>query len=125
MSVMKNTLPSSAINKGGLKSIQEVMGTNLHLTTKSGKMTTLAVSLAREAVFGDDVLSQCTAKGCGDRPGLPHTELMLLKEIIYKAYPQYKDSPHVFEAHWAKCTDAISQACKRARNKQKRTGLVL
>ena len=121
--VSHRTLPSLAINKQGLKSIQQVMAENGQLTSYTSKITTLAVILAREAVFGDDVLGRCTAKGCGDRPALPHGELLQIKQTIYSAYPQFKESPHVFEAHWTKCTDAISQACKRARNKQKRSGL--
>ena len=45
--------------------------TNADLVGKDGKMTTLAVVLAREVFFGEEVLAQCTAKGCGGKPGLP------------------------------------------------------
>ena len=114
------SLPSSSIDKTQLKSPQDVLNENSHLASQVGKMTTLAVVLAREAFFGDQVMGQCTAKGHGDRPALPHQELMELKDVIKGAYPQYWNSPHAFESQWNKCTDQISQACKRARNKSKK-----
>ena len=43
---------------------------NADLVGKEGKMTTLAVALAREALFGEEVMAQCTAKGYGGKPGL-------------------------------------------------------
>ena len=44
------------------------------------KMATLAVALAREAFYGEEVMAQCTAKGYGGKPGLLQQELMALKE---------------------------------------------
>ena len=60
---------------------------------------------------------QCTAQGHGDKPGLPITELMLLKDEIRKTLPQYWNAPQEIELLWSKCTDSISQACKRLRGK--------
>ena len=54
--------------------------------------------LAREFFFGDEVMGQCTAKGHADKPGLPHRELMELKDVIKGAYPQYWNAPHAFES---------------------------
>ena len=70
---------------------------NADLVGKEGKMTTLAVALAREAFFGEEVMAQCTAKGFGGKPGLPHKEMMSLKEEIHKLYPNYWNNPLVFE----------------------------
>ena len=106
------SLPSSSIDKTQLKSPQDVLNENSHLASQVGKMTTLAVVLAREAFFGDQVMGQCTAKGHGDKPALLHQELTELKDVIKGAYPQYWNSPHTFESQWNKCTDQISQACK-------------
>ena len=39
------------------------------------KAKTLAVKLARDAIFGDDVLIRCTVAGGRDHPGLPVNEL--------------------------------------------------
>ena len=81
-------------------------------------MGTMAVILAREVYFGEEVMGQCTAKGYGDKPGLPIQELKALKEDIRKLYPQYLNNAVAFEEKWSKCLEAISQACKRAGKKK-------
>ena len=86
-------------------------------------MTTLAVALAREAFFGEEVMAQCTAKGYGGKPGLPQQELMALKEEIRRLFPNYWNSPLVFKEKWNKCSEQISQACNRARAKRRKKGL--
>ena len=83
----------------------------------SAKSTTLAVVLAREAFFGEEVMGRCIAKGHTDKPALPQNELMELKKVIKNAYPKFWHTPHAFESQWTKCTDQITQACKRARTK--------
>ena len=93
---------------------------NAQLVGRDGKMTTLAVLLAREAFFGEEVMGLCTAKGHADKPGLPHAELVELKEALKGAFPHYWNAPHAFKSHWVKCMDAISQACERERNKSKK-----
>ena len=117
------TLPSSAIPKSSLLPVSTVVHTNADLVGKDGKMTTLAVALAREAFFGEEVMAQCTAKGYGGKPGLPHKEMMLLKEEVRRLYPNYWNSPHVFEEKWNKCSEQISQACNRIRAKRKKKTL--
>ena len=62
----------------------------------------------------------CTAKRHADKPALPHAELMELKKALKDAFPHYWNAPHAFKSHWVKCMDAISQACKRERNKSKK-----
>ena len=83
-------------------------------------MTMLAVALAREAFFGEEVVAQCSAKGYGGKPGLPHKEMMLLKEEVLRLYPNYLNSPHMFEEKWNKCSEQISQACNRIRAKRRK-----
>ena len=116
------TLPSSSISKSSLLPVSTVVHNNADLVGKEGKMMTLAVALAREAFFGQEVMAQCTAKGYGNKPGLPHNELMSLKEEIRKLYPNYWNNPLVFEEKWNKCSEQISQACNRARSKRKKKG---
>ena len=77
----------------------------------------MAVVLAREAFFGEEVMRQCTAKGYGDKPGLPLAELMQLKEEIRKCYPHFVPSQAEFEEKWVKICDALRQVCKRMRRK--------
>ena len=108
-------LPSSAIPKSSLLLVSTVVHTNADLVGKDSKMTTLAVALARKAFFGEEVMAQCTAKGYGGKPGLPHKKMMLLKEEVRRLYPNYWHSPHVFKEEWNKCSEQISQACNRIR----------
>ena len=104
-----STLPSSEIDKALLSSIESVAHTHHHLCVPS-KATTLAVKLARKAVFGDSVMSRCTPYGARDFPGLPTTELAELKETIRNLFPVYWNKPQEFEVLWTKCVDAIGRA---------------
>ena len=111
-----STMPSSEIDKALLlSSIESVAHTHHHLCVPS-KATTLAVKLARKAVFGDSVMSRCTPYGARDFPGLPTTELAELKETIRNLFPIYWNKPQEFEVLWTKCVDAIGQACKGLRH---------
>ena len=110
-------LPSSAIDKSKLLPASVIIKNNSHLA-KEGTIGTLAQLLARECFFGEGVMVQCTAHGHGDKPGLPIAELMLLKNEIRKTLPQYWNAPQEMELLWSKCTDLISQACKRLRGKK-------
>ena len=114
---VRGRLPSSVINKSALSLVGDVVKNNADLLRKEGKMGTMAVVLAREAFFGEDVMRQCTTKGYGDKPGLPLTELMQLKEELRNLYPHFMTSQAEFEEKWVKICDALSQACKRMRHK--------
>ena len=81
-------------------------------------MGALAVALAREAFFGEEVMSKCTARGYADKPELPIAELMELKEEVRKHYPNYWNNNVAFEEKWNKCLESISAACKRIRHKK-------
>ena len=117
----RGRLPSSAINKSALSRVSDVVKDNADLLRNEGKMTTMAVVLAREAFFGEEVMLQCTTKGYGELPGLPLAELMQLEEIR-KLYPHFVTSQVQFEGKWVKISDALSQACKRMRRKAERKG---
>ena len=81
------------------------------------KVGTLAVKLAKEALFGDKVLIKCTVMGERGLPGLPATELMELKKILFREFPHLWASRHEFEALWKVSVDSLGQACKRLRHK--------
>ena len=110
-------LPSSAIDKSKLLPASAIIKNNSHLA-KEGTIGTLAQLLARECFFGEDVMVQCTAHGHGDKPGLPITKFMLLKDAIRKTLPQCWNASQEMELLWSKCTNSISQACKRLRGKK-------
>ena len=109
-----NALPSSAINKDSLSGIEEVIDhyPKLHTLCKAGA---LACKLAREAIFGEEILKQCTPKGNRNLPGLPSKELERLKRVMFIQYPQLWRTPVEFEPVWQRCLEAIQQASKRLR----------
>ena len=82
------------------------------------KVATLAVKLAREAFFGDDVLSRCTVSGERAYPGLPVDKVNELKSAIFQQFPQYWTTKHEFEPLWKTCVESVGQACKRLRSKR-------
>ena len=71
------------------------------------KVGTLAVKLAREAIFGDDVMVKCTVMGEREHPGLPAAEL---KRVIFQQFPKLWTSKQEFEPLWKGCVDAMGQA---------------
>ena len=106
-------LPSSAINKHKLGTINDVLMKHPKLRCSS-KIGTLAVKLARDAVFGDDVMARCTVAGERGLPGLPMKELQQLKQALFMQFPV---PPLEFEVLWKTSTAAVGQACKRLRSK--------
>ena len=79
------------------------------------KAPTLAMKLAKEAVFGDEVMMRCTPVGGRAFPGLPIAELQLLKQTMFNKFPQYWQTPYEFEGLWSECMASIGQACKHLR----------
>lgn len=111
------SLPSSEIDKMSLHATK----TTLHKFSKlhcESKIGTLAVKLARISIFGDRVLMKCTVMGERELPGLPATELMDLKRILFRLFPKLWGNRYEFEPLWKICVDALGQACKRLRLKK-------
>ncbi len=71
--------------------------------------------MAKEALFGPDVMKLCTPIGSRDKPGLPAKEFGELKKAIFTQFPQYWKNPIEFEGTWKKCVEAVQQCCKRLR----------
>ena len=111
-------LQSSEISTEGLRPVDEVILLNAKYRALN-KASTLAVKLAREAIFGDGILYRCTISGERGFPGLPQKELQDLKRIILQQFPQFWQAPIEFEPTWRSCCEAIGQACKRLRDKAK------
>lgn len=109
-------LAEEEIDRAGLKSIPEVLQKYPELQTES-KIGILAVKLAREALFGDKTLKQCTPRGWQDIPALPQAELNRLKSALWTQFPRYWSCPEEFERRWIVAQEAVAQACKRLRHK--------
>ena len=110
-----NALSSSAIKDWkGRMTISEVIESNHKLTTVS-RVSTLAVRIARDAVFGKQVMKLCTAQGGRELPGLPREELYEIKKAIFDLLPCFWKNVEEFEGVWAGCIKAIGQNCKHQR----------
>jgi hypothetical protein len=109
---MHKSLQSTPQTPYTLWPIEEVVAkySELH---KPESITRLAVKLAREAVFGPDVLAQCTPLGHTQFQALPVAGLQKIKETL-KLLCVW-NSPVEFENSWKNCMQAIGQACKHAR----------
>lgn len=107
-------LPSSEIPKERLRDVQEILEGNAKLRTES-TAGTLCQKLAKEAIFGKEVMKRCTPSGTREFPALPREELYELKLIMFRQYPRFHTCPGTFESLWKKCMISIEQACKRLR----------
>ena len=52
------------------------------------KASTLAQKLAKEAIFGVEIMKRCTPGGTKELPALPKEEMFTLKKAICKELPQ-------------------------------------
>ena len=84
---------------------------------------TFAQLLAKEAVFGQDIMQQCTLNGSKKHNSLPQNGLYQIKKIIFDHYPQFCQSPELFEPVWSRCQKAIERCCGRLRRKTTSTCL--
>ena len=112
------SLSSTEIRKDKLISVREVLDKYSHFTRKGAtvrNMRMLCLKLAKEAIFGAEVMGRCTPGGTREYPALPHQEMFQLKTIMFEHYPQYWSCLHLFEEVWKQCREAIEQGCKRER----------
>ena len=108
-------LPSSEIKKDKLVPADHVIQKYPNLR-KNNVIGTLAVKLAKEAFYGEDILVRCTVMGCNSYPALPQQELNNLKQTVFSLFPVYWSNPVEFESIiWCQCVNAIGQSCKRLR----------
>ena len=77
----------------------------------------LAVKLAREAYFGQTLMSQCTVYGYKGLPALPKDSLLQLKNKLLSLHPQFLNTPVEFESYWKTAVDALNYAMAKQRSK--------
>ena len=98
-----------------LKSINLMVSTCTKHVGKE-RMGELACKLAREAVFGEEVMAQSTILGIRGQRALPAERIELIKEtILQHRYPMMKADSESFKAVWKLCTAAINHACSKLR----------
>ena len=110
----KKVLDSACINKSQLLPVDVVVAKYPKLRTVT-KASTLAVKLAKESVFGEDVMRQCTVFGTRQLPGLPREELFQLKKAVFDQFPQFWSHPPQFESVWKDCIASVNQSSKSLR----------
>ena len=81
---------------------------------------TLCQRLAREAVFGEDVMKRCTPNRTREYPGLPRGELYELKMIMFNQFPRFHRCPSLFVELLKKCIGSIEQACRSSHLKERK-----
>jgi len=91
-----NYLESSAIPTHQLRNVDDVIVQHRNLLHED-KAGTLFQILAKEAIFGKDVLSQCTVTGKGGSFVLPVQEMNNLKKKIFSLFPMHHSLPEQFE----------------------------
>ena len=117
---IERSLPSSEIDKMKLATVNEVLFKNSKLIRMDAKLVEirkLCLLLAKEALFGDDILARCTPCGTGFYPALPYTELYELKKVLLAQFPQFWDRLEDYEVVWRWCVRTLFQECKKARAK--------
>ena len=103
-------------SKKQLKDSAVVLAENPHLQQPS-KIKALAVTLCRESLFGDDVLSMSTVTGRLHHPLCPN-KLKNLKSVIRQVVdPNHQQSDEQFEQFvWKGITAHIRDYCKKIRS---------
>ena len=110
-----NYLPSTSINKLKLKTIDDILAKyqTLRCESKAGK---LAVRLAKEAVFGEDILAQYTGGEVRDLPALPLSELNELKVCLGSSQTtgRLRKSSKVFGVQLQRLLDKLAKDFTRS-----------
>ena len=79
------------------------------------RMGEVAVKLAQEYFFGNDLMRQSTVLGFKEFPALPEDGVQALKQTILSVCPDYHCNPHGFEGLWKRCVDAFNHTCSKLR----------
>ncbi len=114
-----NALSALEIDHGSLISIDEVLH-RYESYVIHGSVSGLCRKLAREAIFGDDILIRCTPKGATSYPALPTEPFNLLKKVLFEAFPDHWNTPSDFEKAWLKCVTSIEGICSTLRKQKRR-----
>ena len=82
--------------------------------TGKSKMCQLACKLAREAIFGEELMAKYTVHGRKGSDPLPAAGLAILKETFLRfRYPTLSIHSDEFKEVWKLCTDALNHACNK------------
>ena len=81
---------------------------------------TLCQILAKEAVFGKDLLARCMVTGKGGTLVLPIQEMNNLKKKIFSLFSMYHSSPEQFEPIWKSIPQQLNKLVEGFAGRNKR-----
>ena len=99
-----------------LQTIQDVLGDNPG--TEVANLRNLAISLAKDAIFGKEEMMRCSLSGRKNTATLDEKKLKYIKTIIQSRVPRMSETE--FEHLWLLCRGSISKSCQCLRTKAKR-----
>lgn len=99
-----------------LLEVQDVLAD--HPGTGIANLRNLAISLAKDAIFGKDEMMRCSLSGRKNTASLDAKKLQYIKTIIHSRVPRMSDAE--FESLWILCRGSISKSCQGLRNKAKK-----
>lgn len=106
-----NALPDQST----LHSVDEVLQKYEEDVVK-GNVTSICCFLAREAIFGDEVMKQCTPEGLKSYPALPKEPFNRLKRVVFQTFPDSWSKPSDFEEAWQSCLTSLRRTCSTLRS---------
>ena len=99
-----------------LRPIEEVLGD--HPGSSVASLINLALSLAREAIFGKEQMIKCSLSGRKNTTSLDEKKLDYIKTVVRSRVPNMTQNE--FDCIWGLCKSTISKSCQSLRNKTRR-----
>ena len=99
-----------------LRPIEEVLGD--HPGSSVANLRNLALSLAREAIFGKEQMIKCSLSGRKNTTCLDEKKLNYIKTVVRSRVPNMTQNE--FDCIWGLCKSTISKSCQSLRNKTRR-----
>ena len=103
-----------------LQSIEQVLGDNPGDNPGSSvaNLRNLALSLARDAIFGREQMVRCSISGRKNTSSLDDKKLEYIKTVVRSRVPNMAQNE--FECIWRLCKSTISKSCQSLRTSTKR-----
>lgn len=99
-----------------LRAIKDVLGD--HPGTGIAHLRNLAISLAKDAMFGKEEMVRCSLSGRKSTMALDEKKLKYIKTIIKSRVPRMSETE--FDHLWILCRNSISKSCQGLRVKSRR-----
>ena len=115
-SINASTLQPPFSTPPKLQSIEQVLGDNPGSSVAN--LRNLALSLARDAIFGREQMVRCSISGRKNTSSLDDKKLEYIKTVVRSRVPNMAQNE--FECIWRLCKSTISKSCQSLRTSTKR-----